>query len=143
MCVFARHDLAKDPPFSKLDLIICRNVLVYMDAALQKRVLSIFQYALKPDGFLFLGPSEFISEYSAAFAVEDRKNRIFSRRPVAAVLGGFDLEVPKIGEPAPALPRIATLNVGTDPRKETESILLEHYTPPALRRPAAPETDHA
>src|SRR6185436_14015405 len=58
LCVFARHDLAKDPPFSKLDLVSCRNVLIYMGPPLQKRLLSVFQYALKPGGFLFLGNSE-------------------------------------------------------------------------------------
>ena len=83
LCVFARHDLSKDPPFSRLDLISCRNVLIYMGQALQKRVLSMFQYALKPGGFLFLGNSESISAYSDAFTVEDRKHRIFVRKPAA------------------------------------------------------------
>src|SRR6202044_2305841 len=58
LCVFARHDLAKDPPFSRMDLISCRNVLIYLEPHLQERVLSIFQYALKPGGLLFLGNSE-------------------------------------------------------------------------------------
>ena len=84
LCVFARHDLAKDPPFSRLDLISCRNVLIYMGPALQKRVLSTFQYALKPGGFLFLGNSESISDYSGAFTAEDRRHRIFLRKPAAA-----------------------------------------------------------
>ena len=56
MCVFARHDLTRDPPFSRLDLIVCRNVLIYLDAPLQKRVMSVFHYALKSRGFLMLGP---------------------------------------------------------------------------------------
>jgi two-component system CheB/CheR fusion protein len=55
LCIFARHDLTRDPPFSRLDLISCRNVLIYMGPALQKRILSMFQYGLKPGGFLFLG----------------------------------------------------------------------------------------
>ncbi len=80
VCVFARHDLAKDPPFSRLDLVSCRNVLIYFAAALQKRALSMFQYALKPGGFLFLGTSESISEYSDSFTVVDRKHRIFARK---------------------------------------------------------------
>ena len=73
LCVFARHDLASDPPFSKLDLISCRNVLIYMGPVLQKRVLGVFRYALKPGGFLFLGKSEAISAYSDIFAAEDHK----------------------------------------------------------------------
>ncbi len=85
LCVFARHDLAKDPPFSRLDLISCRNVLIYMGPALQKKVLSVFQYALKPGAFLFLGNSESISEYSDLFLADDRKHRIFQRKPAPAV----------------------------------------------------------
>ena len=60
MCVFARQDLAQDPPFSRLDLISCRNVLIYMGPVLQKKVMGIFHYALKPTGFLMLGKSESI-----------------------------------------------------------------------------------
>ncbi len=67
LCVFARHDLANDPPFSKLDLISCRNVLIYMGTALQKRVLGIFHYALKPGGALMLGKSEAISAFANIF----------------------------------------------------------------------------
>ena len=89
LCVFARHDLAKDPPFSKLDLISCRNVLIYMGPALQKRILSMFQYALKPGGFLFLGNSESISDYSDVFTAEDRKHRIFLRKPAVAAFREF------------------------------------------------------
>ena len=48
LCIFARHDLARDPPFSRLDLIMCRNVLIYLDVALQRRLISVFQYAVKP-----------------------------------------------------------------------------------------------
>ena len=80
LCLFARHDLARDPPFSRLDLISCRNVLIYMGPALQKRVLSMFQYALKPGGFLFLGNSETISEFSGAFTADDPRHRIFLRK---------------------------------------------------------------
>ncbi len=99
LCVFARHDLAKDPPFSRLDLISCRNVLIYMGPALQKRILSIFQYALKPGGFLFLGNSESISDYSDAFTVEDRRHRIFLRKPAVAPLSGFNAAADHLPEP--------------------------------------------
>jgi two-component system CheB/CheR fusion protein len=64
VCVFARHDLARDPPFSKLDLISCCNVLIYLGAVLQRKVLSTLRYALKPAGFLVLGPSESIGTLS-------------------------------------------------------------------------------
>ena len=76
LCVFARHDLAKDPPFSRLDLISCRNVLIYLGPVLQKRVVEIFHYALKPDGHLLLGKSESLSGYSNLFSMEDSKHKI-------------------------------------------------------------------
>ena len=86
VCVFARHDLAKDPPFSKLDLISCRNVLIYMGPVLQKRVIETFHYALKPNGHLLLGKSESLSSYSNLFSVEDTKHKFFSRRPFSSPL---------------------------------------------------------
>jgi two-component system, chemotaxis family, CheB/CheR fusion protein len=130
LCVFARHDLAKDPPFSKLDLISCRNVLIYLGPTLQKRVLSMFEYALKPGGFLFLGNSESISEESGAFTVADRTHRIFLRKSAAAS-HGFDSATASFPEPG-ATPRISALSAEIDFRKEAETILLEYYTPPAL-----------
>ena len=130
LCVFARHDLAKDPPFSRMDLISCRNVLIYMGPALQKRVLSIFQYALKPGGFLFLGNSESISDYSDVFAPEDRKHRIFLRKPAAAASYDFYSASDHLPEPDAARP--AATGAAGDFRKEAEAILLDRYTPPAL-----------
>ena len=131
LCVFARHDLAKDPPFSRLDLISCRNVLIYMGSALQKRILSLFQYALQPGGFLFLGNSESVGEYSDAFRAEDQKHRIFSRKPAVAAFGGIGL-APSQVEPYDTPPKApgtsAALAFGT----EAEALLLEHHAPPAL-----------
>ena len=79
ICVFSRHNLTTDPPFSRLDLVSCRNVLIYMDAALQRRVLPLLHYALNPDGFLFLGSSENAGLSADLFQVVDAKNRIFVR----------------------------------------------------------------
>ncbi len=132
LCVFARHDLAKDPPFSRLDLISCRNVLIYMGPALQKRILSIFQYALKPGGFLFLGNSESISDYSDAFTAEDRKHRIFLRKPAVAPFPRFHPAAGHLPEPDAAPLRMAAPSAAIDFRKEAEAVLLEHYAPPAL-----------
>ena len=132
LCVFARHDLAKDPPFSRLDLIVCRNVLIYMGPALQKRIMSVFQYALKPGGFLFLGRAESVSEYSDVFATEDRANRIFSRKHVGAGLHGFESPLSGFREPAAAPARISMPGVALDFRREAETALLENYAPPAL-----------
>ena len=69
MCLFSRHDVTSDPPFSKLDLICCRNLLIYFDSALQKHVLPILHYALNPDGFLWLGRSESVGNLSTLFRV--------------------------------------------------------------------------
>ena len=77
LLVFSEHDVIKDPPFSKLDLISCRNLLIYMDADLQKKLLPIFHYALKPGGILFLGTSEGVGEADAMFEAMDRKMKIY------------------------------------------------------------------
>ena len=81
MCVFARQDLAQDPPFSRLDLISCRNVLIYMGPVLHKKVMGTFHYALKPAGFLMLGKSESMSGFTDLFTVVDREHKIWSKRP--------------------------------------------------------------
>ncbi len=85
-CLFARHDLGQDPPFSRLDLISCRNVLIYMGPILQKRVLSIFHYALRPSGFLLLGESETSGPSARLFTVVERKSKVYSPNPVPAVV---------------------------------------------------------
>jgi two-component system CheB/CheR fusion protein len=81
LCVFSRHDLTGDPPFARLDLISCRNLLIYFSAALQKRVLPIFQYAINPEGLLWLGRSESISGFSELFGIIDKTHKIYLRRP--------------------------------------------------------------
>jgi two-component system CheB/CheR fusion protein len=80
MCVFARHDLTRDPPYSRLDLISCRNVLIYLEPRLQERVFVTFHYALRPDGFLVVGPAETAGASSALFSAVDEKHRIYSRK---------------------------------------------------------------
>jgi len=81
LCVFARQDLTKDPPFSRLDLILCRNVLIYMDAVLQKKLLSVFHYALNPNGFLVLGQAETVGAHVQLFSVVDKKHRVHRKKP--------------------------------------------------------------
>jgi two-component system CheB/CheR fusion protein len=132
LCVFARHDLANDPPFSKLDLISCRNVLIYAGPSLQHRILSAFQYALKPGGFLFLGKSEAISAYSAMFAPEDRDHKIFARKPSITQPPHFDWRLGDPKEPGSAPPRIALPALVADFQKHAEQVLLQRYAPPAL-----------
>ncbi|HEX7899652.1 MAG TPA: chemotaxis protein CheB [Planctomycetota bacterium] len=81
LCVFARQDVTRDPPFSRLDLISCRNMLIYLGPALQKRVIPIFHYALKPGGFLLLGSSESVDRYPQLFLLQDKKTKVYRRQP--------------------------------------------------------------
>jgi two-component system CheB/CheR fusion protein len=80
MLVFSEHDLIKDPPFSKLDMISCRNLLIYMSSDLQKKVITLFHYALNPTGMLFLGTSETIGDFGNLFSSLDRKAKVFQRK---------------------------------------------------------------
>lgn len=80
MLIFSEQDVTRDPPFSKIDLISCRNLLIYMSGALQKKIISLFYYSLKPGGFLFLGTSESLGEYGNLFTTLHRKLKIYQRR---------------------------------------------------------------
>ena len=77
MVIFSTHNVITDPPFTKLDLISCRNLLIYLETDAQEKVLSNFNYSLKKDGILFLGPSESIGEFIDAFSIVDKKWKIF------------------------------------------------------------------
>ena len=80
MLIFSEHDVIKDPPFSKLDLIICRNLLIYLNSDLQKKLITLFHYSLQAQGILFLGSSETIGELGDLFNVLDRKSKIYQRK---------------------------------------------------------------
>jgi two-component system CheB/CheR fusion protein len=80
MLVFSEQDVAKDPPFSRLDLISCRNLMIYMGAELQKKLIPLFHYALNPGGSLFLGPAETVGDSPDLFSAVDRKARLYQRR---------------------------------------------------------------
>jgi len=79
MCIFSQHNVIKDAPFSKLDLVSCRNLLIYLNAELQNRVIPLFHFALLPDRFLFLGNSENVTRHPKLFAPIDRRARIFKK----------------------------------------------------------------
>ena len=81
MCIFARQNLVNDPPFSNLDLISCRNVLIYLGPTLQRKVMPIFHYALRATGLLMLGASETIGSFSDLFSLTDKKAKIYSKKP--------------------------------------------------------------
>src|SRR5438132_2667094 len=79
ICTFARQNITADPPFSRLDLISCRNVLIYLSPELHKRCIPQFHYALKPGGYLILGPAESVGLYDELFKVMDKKNKIYAK----------------------------------------------------------------
>ncbi len=82
-CVFARHDVTKDPPFSRIDVVSCRNLLIYLDAVAQRHVLPVFHYALKPTGLLVLGSAETTGAVSDLFTPVDKRHNIYSRNPAS------------------------------------------------------------
>jgi two-component system CheB/CheR fusion protein len=84
MCIFSSHSVIRDPPFSRLDLISCRNLMIYLKPALQTEIIPLFHYSLRPGGYLFLGASENLSRHSELFVTVDRKNRIFRRRDLVS-----------------------------------------------------------
>jgi two-component system CheB/CheR fusion protein len=92
MCIFSQHNVIKDAPFSRIDLISCRNLLIYLQNELQDRVLPLFHFSLRPGGFLFLGPSENVTRHAKLFAPIDRRHRLFRRQEtVSRVLPEFPL----------------------------------------------------
>jgi len=86
LCVFAQHDLLKDPPFSHVDLVSCRNLLIYMNRAAQNRVMEVMHFALNPGGYLLLGSSESVDGSSDLFASADKEARLYQSRAVPARL---------------------------------------------------------
>jgi two-component system CheB/CheR fusion protein len=136
MLVFSEHDLIKDPPFSKLDLVSCRNLLIYMGAELQKKVMALFHYALLPGGMLFLGSSETAGELADMFAVVDRKAKAYQRKEdfqgaQRAALGRFlpPLTTREVALP-PVVDKIAH-PMKLSLRTLTEQTLLQHLAPAA------------
>jgi len=138
LLVFSEQDVIKDPPFSKLDLISCRNLLIYMGGELQEKLIPLFHYALNPGGFLFLGTSETVGESVDLFATLDRKSKLYQRkenvpgarrpgmgkglRPLVRPALTEDGAVPRPSGKAPS-ERMVPL------RELTERALLQQYAP--------------
>jgi two-component system CheB/CheR fusion protein len=129
LCVFARQDLTKDPPFSHLDVILCRNVLIYMDAVLQKKLLSVFHYALNPGGYLVLGQAETVGAQATLFTLVDKKLRIHRKKDSAVQPSvSFPLDYAVAGLPrkkSPSDPAGAEKALQT----EVSRIILDRYAP--------------
>jgi len=126
--VFAVQDLVADPPFSRLDLISCRNVLIYMDTPLQKKIMNLFHFTLSADGYLFLGTSESIGEFSDLFSPVDVKAKIFrskkllTRRTLPAWSSG---ELDRAGRANRERHELKLASV----REFVEKIVLDQYAP--------------
>src|SRR5579864_298450 len=131
MCIFARQDLATDPPFSRMDLISCRNVLIYMGPVLHKKLMGIFHYALKPTGLLILGKSESISGFSDLFMPVGRKHKIYSKKP-AGIPPAFDLIAPGDDRTLEPAEKKSDTPMTFDLRKEADRLIVNHYAPPGL-----------
>jgi two-component system, chemotaxis family, CheB/CheR fusion protein len=132
MCVFARHNVLIDPPFSQIDLISCRNLLIYLEPVLQQKVVPLLHYALKPAGFLLLGSSETLGAYRDLFEAADAQHKCYSKKPSSrrAAFGPPTGSYQRRGGPGhvPAPPQVA----GADVEKEAERILLTRYVPPGV-----------
>jgi len=133
MCVFVQHDLARDPPFSKLDLVSCRNVLIYFDQPLQKRVIPSLHYALNQPGYLLLGHTESISGFGQLFSVVDKANKIFARTAHPSVLRFAPRFDPRRVERPVAAPDARMQVPGKmDAAKHLDRLLLARYAPPGV-----------
>jgi two-component system CheB/CheR fusion protein len=129
ICLFSAHNLLRDAPFSRQDLISCRNLLIYLGSDLQGQVIPLFHYALKQNGYLFLGTSENVTRHSRLFATVDKNHRIFQRRGhLDRRLPDFPLTAPDLSHRAPVM----TTPHGTGQsslKAVAERALLERYLP--------------
>jgi two-component system CheB/CheR fusion protein len=131
-CIFARHNLAQDPPFSKLDLISCCNVLIYLDDVLQRKVWSILHYALKPTGFLILGPSESIGTLSEAFHQVEKTHRIYCMHPVLGTPAGRPGEGSRSEARLEQREKPGACQTEPDVLREADRMLLAEHAPPGV-----------
>ena len=137
LCIFAQHNVLNDPPFSQLDLIVCRNLLIYLEPAAQSRVISLFHYAARPSGFLMLGTSEGVGAAAHLFGVVNRSLKFFSRKGLSSRQAvTFSLNRPAQAADertihVPAKPQDAAWNY-LEVQKEFDRRLLAHYAPAAV-----------
>lgn len=132
MCMFARHDLIKDPPFLKMNLISCRNLMIYLNSQLQNQLVNNFHYALSPGGFLFLGKSESIGTTGdKLFEVVSKTNKIFRRKSGVVSYGRFGASfAPKSNSHSDANVKVAPISRLAE---RVRSVLVETYAPPTIQ----------
>src|SRR5438876_1346216 len=133
ICTFARQNICVDPPFSRLDLISCRNVLIYLSPELHKRCIPQFHYALNPGGYLILGPAESVGMYDELFKLADKKSKIYAKTVVttprmADLIPQRGLGLSHLGESTAG----AGADFGGDLLKVADRIMLGAYAPAAV-----------
>jgi len=131
-CVFSRQNLTRDPPFSRLDLVSCRNVMIYLGSVLQRKVMAIFHYALRPCGYLVLGSSEAIGEFADLFSTADRKHKIYQRTGGAAQSA---VDFGSVLTPRTREDQMRTVEEGNNPVnvfREADRVLLARFSPPGV-----------
>jgi two-component system CheB/CheR fusion protein len=127
MCIFAQHNVLRDAPFSRLDLVSCRNLLIYLGADLQTRVIPLFHFALRPGGFLFLGNAENVTRHTKLFAPIESRARIFRRiETEARVLPDFPFTAVERRVPEDPVPRLRASEPSLARRAER---VVERYAP--------------
>jgi two-component system, chemotaxis family, CheB/CheR fusion protein len=133
LCVFARQDLTRDPPFSKLDLILCRNVLIYLEPILQKKLLGVFNYALKQTGFLMLGSAETTGPHADLFSLVEKRHKIYLKK-VVTHRAEMDFSTDRQQDDEKGAAKKAPLmNRGArDVQGEASQVLLTRYAPPGV-----------
>ena len=128
MCIFARHNFLKDPPFAKMDLISCRNVLIYMESFLQKKALTTFHYALNENGYLLLGKSETVAPASDLFVSFRKADKLYSRKSVPAKISPVAADMnDRASTDKPDQP--GSRPGRDDFQKSADDVLLARYTP--------------
>jgi two-component system CheB/CheR fusion protein len=129
ICLFSSHNLLRDAPFSKLDLISCRNLLIYLNSELQNQLTPLFHYALEQNGFLFLGSSENVTRHPRLFHTVDKTHRIFKRRPLhERTVPHFPLTAPSASRREPPTRR-QTSAVEPTLKTATERLVLDQFAP--------------
>ncbi len=128
ICVFSIQNVTADTPFSRMDLISCRNLLIYLGPSLQKRVIPIFHYALNNPGYLFLGSAETIGGFGELFELVDKKHNLYSKK-ISTTRTRFEFPFNYRSANSPLAPLKATLETAPDIKKNAERYLLNHYVP--------------
>jgi two-component system CheB/CheR fusion protein len=133
MVIFAQQNLLTDPPFTRVDLISCRNMLIYIEPALQQKIIPNFHYALKPDGFLVLGSSESIGGFGNAFLATAKNQKIYQKKGGSVWRNGERSFAPIALPPvAAAAPRQPVEPAAPDAYREADRLILARFTPAAV-----------